>query len=151
VNGEYTIKEIEKIPVLLEKAKEYEIKYDKNKSYTFVGCGSSYNLGLISSRILKKYDYTTQIISGGEIITFDYFQKTDYAIFISRTGESTETVKAIDNFKKRNIRTIGITCTPNSSLTKKCDENYIFDFANEQSVVMTGSFVFIFIRKRVKK
>ncbi|WP_240739279.1 SIS domain-containing protein [Marinitoga lauensis] len=98
---------------------------------------------MIITKMLKKYGYYSNIISGGEVIVFDTIPETDIAIFLSRTGESTETVKAVDNFKKRNIKTIGITCTPDSSLTKICDETFVFDFANEESVVMTGSFVFI--------
>ncbi|WP_240739294.1 SIS domain-containing protein [Marinitoga lauensis] len=96
---------------------------------------------MIITKMLKKYGYYSNIISGGEVIVFDTIPETDIAIFLSRTGESTETVKAVDNFKKRNIKTIGITCTPDSSLTKICDETFVFDFANEESVVMTGSFV----------
>ncbi|WGS63943.1 SIS domain-containing protein [Marinitoga aeolica] len=143
MKGKYTIKEINRIPELLEKEKEYKITYNKNKKYTFVGCGSSYNLGLITTKMLNKYGYKSNTISGGEVIVFDKVPQTDIAIFISRTGESTETVKAVENFKKRKIKTIGITCTPESSLTKICDETYIFEFANEESVVMTGSFVYI--------
>ncbi|KAF2956132.1 SIS domain-containing protein [Marinitoga sp. 38H-ov] len=137
----YTLKEINRIPKLLSRVKDYNFKFEKNKKYTFIGCGSSYNLGLIVSKIMNKFGYNSNVISGGEVIVFDEVPKTDIAIFISRTGESTETVQAIERFK--NIKTIGITCTSNSSLTKKCTENYIFDFANEESVVMTGSFVFI--------
>ncbi|KLO21930.1 sugar isomerase [Marinitoga sp. 1197] len=141
--GKYTIREIERIPELLEKADNFNFSFTKSKKYVFVGCGSSYNLGFITSKILNTHGYCSSTISGGEAIVFNKVPSADISIFISRTGESTETVKAVQIFKKNNIKTIGITCTPNSSLTKICDESFIFDFANEESVVMTGSFIFI--------
>ncbi|AEX85429.1 putative phosphosugar isomerase [Marinitoga piezophila KA3] len=143
MKGEKTLREIERIPELLKHTKEFDFSFEKDKKYTFVGCGSSYNLGYITTEMLRKNGYNAEIISGGNVIVFDKVPESDVAIFLSRTGESTETVKAVEHFKKRKIKTIGITCEKNSTLTKVCDESFVFDFANEESVVMTGSFVFI--------
>ena len=153
MRGKYTLQEIKRIPELLKLAKNFNLSFEKSKKYTFIGCGSSYNLGYITVEMLKKYEYNAEIISGGNIITFNKTPKIDIAIFLSRTGETTEVVKSAEIFKKKNIKTIGITCKKNSSLSKLCDENFEFDFAKEKSIVMTGSFIFIlnFLLNSLKK
>lgn len=61
------------------------------------------------------------------------------AILISRSGESTEVIKAGEVFRKMNIPTLGITLEPESSLTKISNVSIILPF-REESIVMTKSF-----------
>ncbi|ONN27117.1 sugar isomerase [Thermosipho affectus] len=136
----YTYNEIMRTPELLKKIENYSIEFSSNKKYVFVGCGSSYNLAFTASKILK---VNSETLTGGKILALDYTPKCDIGIFISRTGESTETVLSAEKFKKNGILTIGITCEKNSSLEKVCDQTFTFDFLHEESIVMTGSFTAI--------
>ncbi|MBB6063393.1 glucosamine--fructose-6-phosphate aminotransferase (isomerizing) [Thermosipho japonicus] len=146
----YTYSEIKRIPELLKRIENYSLEFKRDKKYVFVGCGSSFNLSLTASLILEKFGVKSKVLTGGKVITFNYVPDVDVGIFISRTGESTETVKAAEIFKKKGVYTIGITCEKETTLEKVCDETFVFDFLHEESIVMTGSFVAIlhFLVKR---
>ncbi|WP_126993288.1 SIS domain-containing protein [Thermosipho globiformans] len=146
----YTYSEIKHIPELLKKIEDYSFEFNKDKRYIFVGCGSSFNLSLTASFVLEKFGIKTKVLTGGKVMTFNYVPDADVGIFISRTGESTETVKAAEIFKEKGVYTIGITCEKETTLEKVCDETFVFDFLHEESIVMTGSFVSIlhFLVKR---
>ncbi|ABR30557.1 sugar isomerase [Thermosipho melanesiensis] len=139
----YTYLEITRIPKLLKMIGNYSLEFSNSKMYTFVGCGSSYNLAYTASNVLKNFGIKSNVMTGGKVVAFNYAPKTDVGIFISRTGESTETVKAAEIFKEHGIHTIGITCEKGTSLEKVCSQTFSFDFLHEESIVMTGSFVSI--------
>ncbi len=111
----------------------------------FVGCGTSYNLAMGVSmqfnRIRKKKEPVSNFFSGSEVaFGLRDIDKDAVVVGISRSGESTETVLAMRRCKEAGIKTIGITCESDSSITKVCDVNVVLDFVNEKSVVMTQSF-----------
>ncbi|QTA38738.1 SIS domain-containing protein [Thermosipho ferrireducens] len=139
----YTYSEIKRIPEILKEMEKYSFGFLPSKKYFFVGCGSSYNLSFTASKVLENFGIDSEVITGGKVIAFDYVPKCDVAIFISRTGESTETIKAAEKFKEKGIYTIGITCEKNTSLEKVCAQTFVFEFLYENSIVMTGSFVAI--------
>ncbi len=145
LNSYHTYKEIFRVGELEEEIDKVEpIKFDKKKKYIFVGCGSSYNIGLIMKSILNNLDFQAEAVTSGEFLVKEQLfekvsQKYNVAILISRTGTTTETVE-VANILKSKIKTIGITCEKYSPLTSICDEKYEFDFAHEESIVMTSSF-----------
>jgi glucosamine--fructose-6-phosphate aminotransferase (isomerizing) len=118
-------------------------KLEKGKRYVFIGCGSSYNAGLIISEIMRKNGYSADAITAGEVLVKEMFDEIiknyDLAILISRTGYTTETVKVAELLKGR-IQTLGVTCDRKTPLANVCDLAYELDFAHEDSVIMTGSF-----------
>ncbi|MFN4223319.1 MAG: SIS domain-containing protein [Fervidobacterium nodosum] len=141
----HTYKEIFRVGELVEEVDKIEpLKFDKRKKYIFIGCGSSYNIGLITKSVLNNLDFQAEAVTSGEFLVKEGLferisQKYDVAILISRTGTTTETVE-VANILKSKIKTIGITCEKHSPLTSICDEKYEFDFAHEESIVMTSSF-----------
>lgn len=135
-----TLSEIKRTPELLKQVESVPFKLEKGKRYLFVGCGSSYNLGYIAAEMLNKNGYEADVVTGGKIVALGDFPEADVAFFISRTGESTETVLAAKALKKRGIYTISIVCAKDAELSKTCEENIELPFADEESVVMTGSF-----------
>ena len=149
----HTLEEIIKTPEILKRLDEKNIILNKNKKYLFVGCGSSYNLGLISKVMLNENGYNAEVKTGGNVLLFDLKEKYDEAILFTRTGTSTETVKAAKKLKKQGIKTLGITVYDETPIVKECDESIVIDFAQEESVVMTGSFVFMIamILRAIKK
>ncbi len=111
----------------------------------FVGCGSSYNLAmglsfqvnrLSSGKVFSRY------FSGSEIaFGFRKFSKDAVLVGLSRSGESTETVQALKRAKNKfGIKTMAISCEPESPLTKVADAFSVLNFVDEKSVVMTKSF-----------
>lgn len=142
-----TEREINRAPALLDQTPRMKASYDKGRRYLFVGCGSSYNLGYTLSSVLNRNGIPSFVRSAGSVLAVhnlpDLNPETDIAVLISRTGESTETVLALEHLRKIGLSTISVTCQRDSSIVKKSERAYLFDFAYEESVVMTGSFVAI--------
>lgn len=135
-----TLSEIIRTPKLLKEVEFIPFKLEKGKRYLFVGCGSSYNLGYIAAEMLNMNGYDADVVTGGKVVALEDTPEADIAFFISRTGESTETILAAKALKKRGIHTISIVCAKDAELSKTCDENIVLSFADEESVVMTGAF-----------
>jgi glucosamine--fructose-6-phosphate aminotransferase (isomerizing) len=149
---EKEIKEqVEILPLTLEYMENYLAK-EKIPSFIlesdliyFIGCGTSLYLSLSASRFFTlKTKKETKFLPGGEIffasnenVGNKYLKRS--AILISRSGESTEVIKAGEVFRKMNIPTLGITLEPESSLTKISNVSIILPF-REESIVMTKSF-----------
>ncbi len=112
----------------------------------FVGCGSSYHIGLYAKALFgRRFSVPAQAIPGGEILlspeTHLWKEKKYLVFLISRSGESTETVKAGELLRENyNTTIVSITTEPKSSLTKIGDISIVLDDAREESVVMTQSF-----------
>ncbi len=110
----------------------------------FVGCGSSHYISIIASRYLTGVTgLESKDIPAGEIL-FAYDQsvsktKNKAAVLMSRSGETTETVKAAKVLRKAGIKTIGITVEKGSSLEKVVDLPIVVP-VKEDSIVMTKSF-----------
>ena len=112
----------------------------------FTGCGSCYNLSLVSSHLWQTgKQIPAKGVPASEIFLFPegvFLPQNQYLLFgISRSGETTETIKALQYFKdKFRGKTVGVSCEENSSLLKVADYQMSFPFAREESVVMTQSF-----------
>ncbi len=110
----------------------------------FVGCGSSHYISMIASRYLTGVTgLEAKDIPAGEIL-FAYDQsvsksKNKMAVLMSRSGETTETVKAAEILREAGIKTVGITIEEGSSLEKAVDLPVVVPI-EEESVVMTKSF-----------
>ena len=147
----FTFKEIQEQPELLKKVlnKEKEIKkilsLTDRERVAFIGCGSSYYLPMaVAYHVRRKMNIPAYAFTG--FGTFRYpntrFEKNkDYFIIaISRSGESSETVSALESLKdKTHFKTASVTCEAGSTITKLSDASLILEFVNEKSIVMTQS------------
>lgn len=115
------------------------------KEIGFVGCGSSYylamglayNVNRLSDGKIKAKAYTGSELAFG----LTKIRENSLMIGLSRSGESTETVNALEKVKRdQGATTACITCSPHSSMVEKSDYSASIDFVNEQSIVMTQSF-----------
>jgi len=119
---------------------------EKHDNVIFTGCGSSYNLSLSASHLWQAgKQVPARGVPSSETFLFPqgvFLPQNHYLIFgISRSGETTETVKALQHFQdKFKGKTIGVSCEENSSLLKTADYQVALPFAREESVVMTQSF-----------
>jgi len=151
VHNYFTFKEIQEQPELLKKVlnKEKEIKkillLTDRERVAFIGCGSSYYLPIaVAYHVRRKMNIPAYAFTG--FGTFRYpntrFEKNkDYFIIaISRSGESSETVSALESFKdKMHFKTASVTCEAGSTITKLADASLILEFVKEKSIVMTQS------------
>jgi glutamine---fructose-6-phosphate transaminase (isomerizing) len=122
--------------------KEQELNNDS--VIYFIGCGTSFYLAIAAAANYSRLTgRCARPITSSDLLFFpELFTCNDKtrAVTISRSGETTETVWATELLVKNNIPTLGVTCQPDSSLTKCTHYNYIIPEANEHSVVMTRSF-----------
>lgn len=112
----------------------------------FTGCGSTYYLSQAAAVIFQKYTGTNSVaLPGSELSLFgDIFldkNKKTLLIAVSRSGETSETVRAMQLFKDGNYgKLMAITTVPGSSVTKFADLNLIAESAQEVSIAQTRSF-----------
>lgn len=124
---------------------------EKERPVAFVGCGTSHYLGICASAIFAKIGgRMSRPVPGAEAFLFpDLYgiggagkaAKDTIMVFISRSGETTETILAQRYFKE-NIggKTAALTCREESTLAKEADYLLPAQGVDEKSVVMTGSF-----------
>jgi glucosamine--fructose-6-phosphate aminotransferase (isomerizing) len=116
----------------------------------FIGCGSSFYAAIFLSRYFTlKTGIESKALPGGEVhgafeenIGRRYLKRA--GVFISRSGDSTDTVLACRKFKENNLKTYGITLNKDSSLSEISDETFILPI-NEDGIVMTKSFTSIIL------
>lgn len=129
--GEYLhfmIKEIMEIP------KSLKCTYENFISSEFVlpkviarvliiGCGTSYHSGLMGVKFIEKYSgIKSECLIASEFIYNDYLVESNtLAIFISQSGETADTLKALAKAKSLGMYTFAITNVVNSSITREAD------------------------------
>src|SRR5262245_7178168 len=116
------------------------------KSVLFTGCGSTYYLSLSAAVIYQKLTGSHSCgMPASEIWLYPEsaysFSEKRLLAAVSRSGETTETVKAVEAFKDRDHGpVITFTCYPDSTLSKLGDFNIVLPAAREQSVAQTRAF-----------
>lgn len=110
-----------------------------------LGCGTSYNAGLIASYQFKELCQfiTVQVFDGGE------FEKKDLprsgqigCIFLSQSGETRDLYKCLHIIKdsNRGIRTIGVINAVDSMIARSVDCGVYLNAGREIAVASTKSF-----------
>ncbi|MFA4720419.1 glucosamine-6-phosphate deaminase [Pyrococcus kukulkanii] len=137
-----TLKEIRKTPEGILKAQEAferikeEVTLPRNILYT--GCGSSHFLSQLLAMATNALGGKGIALPCSELVySRNYYaiNSPELIVAISRSGETTEVLKAMDVL---NIKKLGLTAYE-STLSKKADYALIVD-TPEDSVVMTHSF-----------
>lgn len=115
---------------------------DKQRLRVVVGCGTSYNLALSIAAAMNGQGYRALAVPAGEWVLRPEFYANDpqaQIIALSRSGETTETVRAANVSRSRGLHVIGITCEPGSSLSAASDVAIEFATHPEEGIVMTSS------------
>lgn len=116
------------------------------KRIYFIGCGSSYYASMGASLPLildNNSSIDVKALPASEYI-FYYSKKSNEnsaIIAISRSGKTTEIIRALEYANKQNAITIGITCSKNSPMESISRYTVVLDNCYEESYVMTKSFV----------
>ncbi len=148
-----TYKEINDIPRCIDEVvnKIKDISYIASsissiKRIYFIGCGSSYYASIGASLPLilnNSSSIDVKAIPASEYI-FYYSKKSNESstiIALSRSGRTTEIIRALEYADKQNAITIGITCSRNSPMESIARYTIVLDNCYEESYVMTKSFV----------
>jgi glucosamine--fructose-6-phosphate aminotransferase (isomerizing) len=117
---------------------------DPGAEWLFVGCGTSYYLALAAAASFTGIcARPARALPASEILLFpeNVSDRNRIAVLISRSGRTTETVKAMNVLRQRgDVKTITITCAADSALELGGHHAIVLSPADEQSMVMTRSF-----------
>ena len=132
------------IPLITEKGDEIKQLFNGIDEVLMTGCGSALNAGMSGAPILQ----TQTGISSREVPAAEiyHFPKTvlvpnrrTLAILLSRSGETTEVLHALEYLQDQGIRTVGITCSGDSPLASRSDLALVLSPVAERAVATTRS------------
>ncbi|MCH5156389.1 MAG: glutamine--fructose-6-phosphate transaminase (isomerizing) [Clostridiales bacterium] len=133
VDGDFMLKEIYEIPSKIRLAKagyfrDGGLKIDaerikKLSRIYLIGCGTAYNSGLQVASVARKYlDLDILPVIASEFIYDNYpVDGNTLALFISQSGETADTISAVERVRDKGGYTYAVTNTSSSSLRFKCD------------------------------
>ena len=109
------------------------------------GCGSTHYLAMSAAALLRGTGLRANAMPASELLAAASPRLANpggtVLLAISRSGTTTETVRAVDNFRRLGGQTVAaITCYPDSRLAQQADRCWAAPAAAEQSVAQTRSF-----------
>jgi glutamine---fructose-6-phosphate transaminase (isomerizing) len=115
----------------------------------FTGCGSTYYLSLAAAALYQKLTgRATRVAPGGELLlNYDMVltdQKT-LLVAISRSGTTTETVKAVEKFKEKKHGDVVVISNYEETLSRLADVKLVIPKGQEKSVAQTRSFASMYV------
>jgi glucosamine--fructose-6-phosphate aminotransferase (isomerizing) len=111
----------------------------------FTGCGSSYYLSITAALTFQRVSrMRARAVPASEILQFpeSVFVQGSSPLLVasSRSGTTTETLRALGVARRRGLATLSLTCAPRSPLARGADLSIHSPKGHEESVVMTKSF-----------
>jgi glucosamine--fructose-6-phosphate aminotransferase (isomerizing) len=125
----------------------------KRRYFLVTGCGSTYYLSISVATLLRKLGFQALALPAAELVYFSDALPPGEPILltISRSGKTTETLDAVNHYKKHKQEhdVIAITTQPNSLLAKEADLTLAASQAKEVSVAQTRSFTSMFLLSQI--
>jgi glutamine---fructose-6-phosphate transaminase (isomerizing) len=125
--------------------------FSPREPWLLVACGSSYYLSqTIAAQWTSLLQADCTAVPASEMLFApeEVLRRTGarQVVFVSRSGKTTEVLRAAESLKGRNaIRTLGVTCSESSVLEELCAQTLKLSWADEKSMVMTRSFTSILL------
>ncbi|MBX2846420.1 MAG: glutamine--fructose-6-phosphate transaminase (isomerizing) [Saprospiraceae bacterium] len=133
---------VERNYIQLGGVKEYEQRFVNAKRMIIVACGTSWHAGLVAeyliedlTRIPVEVEYASEFRYRNPIINED-----DIVIAISQSGETADTLAALDLAKKKGALTFGICNVVGSSIARVTDAGAYTHAGPEIGVASTKAF-----------
>jgi glucosamine--fructose-6-phosphate aminotransferase (isomerizing) len=109
------------------------------------GCGSTHYLAMSAAALFRDAGLRASAMPSSELISAanPRLANADGTVLlaISRSGTTTETVLAVENFRRLGGRSVAaVTCYADSVLAEQADHCWVAEAAAEQSVAQTRSF-----------
>jgi len=125
---------------------------EKYEQVIFTGCGSTYYLSLAAAALYQELTgRAARAVPGGELLlnsrtVVGRNSISPYLLVaISRSGTTTETVKAVEKFKKEKHGDVIVISNYDEALSKFGNVNIIIPKGQEESVAQTRSFSSMFV------
>lgn len=108
-----------------------------------VGCGTSYYLSISIAAAFNARGHMAVAVPGGEWArrrgSYAAWQKGTTVVALSRSGESSETVQAVEVSRRASLRTIAITCGKDSAVARAAETVIYAPTHPDEGIVMTAS------------
>ncbi len=118
----------------------------------FTGCGSTYYLSLAAAALYQELTgRSARAVPGGELLLNTNANvsrsgtPTYLLVALSRSGTTTETVKAVEKFKQEKRGDVLVISNYDETLSKLADINIVIDKGQEESVAQTRSFASMYV------
>ena len=116
----------------------------------FTGCGSTYYLSLAAASLYQELTgRPAKAVPGGELLLNPKTVLTENGktllVAISRSGTTTETVKAVEKFKAKKRGDVVVISNYNEILSRLSNVNIVIDKGQERSVAQTRSFASMYV------
>lgn len=126
----------------LDAVDDYKRVFKMAQRIIIVGSASSYNCALIGKYIFEKIakipthvEYSSEFRAGDPLVN-----ENDLVLFISRSGETIETLEAIKKANEKGAFTYSIVNNPTSTITYYSDIVSSLNIGLEEGIVSTKSF-----------
>jgi len=124
-------------------------KVEQYEQVIFTGCGSTYYLSLASAALYQELTgRIARAVPGGELLLNTQTILTDQRtllVAISRSGTTTETVKAVEKFKAGKKGDVLVISNYDEVLSRPSDFNIVIPKGQEESVAQTRSFASMYM------
>jgi glutamine---fructose-6-phosphate transaminase (isomerizing) len=121
----------------------------KFEDIIFTGCGSTYYLSVAAATLAREVGIEARALPASELWLYpnsSYSNKKTLLVAVSRSGETTETIKTVETFKKSaRGSVITLVCYPQSTLAKLGNMNVILEAGQEQSIAQTRAFTTLYL------
>jgi glutamine---fructose-6-phosphate transaminase (isomerizing) len=121
------------------------------ESIIYTGCGSTYYLALAAATLMQRLcNIYSRALPAGEVWLYprsSYLpDRPTLLVAISRSGETTETLRAVESFKTRGAGAVlTLSCYPGRPLTELGDLNLLLPSGQEQSIAQTRAFSVLYL------
>ena len=114
----------------------------KTKNILIIGCGTAYHAGLIGKRIIENRCGIKVDVEIASEFRYNNFKphKHTLAIFVSQSGETADTIKAVKMSKAYGLTTVAITNVKNSSICYEVDYCLYTSAGKEVAVASTKAY-----------
>lgn len=147
----FTLKEIKEQPTVIENTfnryfnEHKALNYDlilKHSRYQIVACGSAYHAGLVGKTLIEHYAHRiVHIDLASEYRYKPILDNQSLLIAISQSGETADTLKAIEHAKQQGISTLSMVNNEHSNMQRICDEIILTLAGKEVGVATTKAYL----------
>lgn len=117
---------------------------EKNAEWMFTGCGSSFYLAQAAAGTFNHLGLPARAVPASELLLFPELAMPSgrkcLPVMISRSGLTSEVLRATRILESDGVRTVAITCAPGQPLEGLSSVTLKLHAADEKSTVMTRSF-----------
>lgn len=142
--------EIDEIPDALEstyKSIKKDLDYttlkniqNANKIY-LIGCGTAYHAGLYGKEVFETLLHIPcECVVASEADNLRFIDDKSFVVAITQSGETADTLIALDLCKQKGAKTLAITNVEGSSITFQADKTLFLDAGAEVAVAATKSY-----------